>query len=119
MPVPVSRRPVHVRQINLLIALTDIGLGDGGTMVIPGSHKANFEHPLARQARNSVDEVQIEDAIELHMKAGDALMFVDAVSHGSAKRINEGTRRIVVFRYGPSWATSATATSRLRSCWSG
>jgi hypothetical protein len=90
-------------QINLLIALTDIGSGDGGTMVIPGSHKANFEHPLARQARNSVDEVQIDDAVELQMKAGDALMFVDAVSHGSAKRINEGTRRIVVFRYGPSW----------------
>lgn len=32
-------------QVNILLALTDIGPGDGATMVIPGSHKANFEHP--------------------------------------------------------------------------
>jgi hypothetical protein len=88
-------------QINLLIALTDIGPGDGGTMVIPGSHKSNFEHPNARDARNSVDE--IEEAVELYMQPGDALLFVDALSHGSAKRVNPGIRRIVVYRYGPSW----------------
>jgi hypothetical protein len=88
-------------QINLLIALTDIGAGDGGTMVIPGSHKANFVHPRAEDARASVDE--IEDAVELPMRAGDALLFVDAISHGSAKRINPGIRRIAVLRYGPSW----------------
>ncbi len=34
---------------------------------------------------------------------GDVLMFVDAVSHGSAKRVNPGQRRVVVYRYGPSW----------------
>ena len=37
-------------QINILMALTDIGPGDGATMVIPGSHKANFPHPQACQA---------------------------------------------------------------------
>jgi ectoine hydroxylase-related dioxygenase (phytanoyl-CoA dioxygenase family) len=88
-------------QINLLIALTDIGPGDGATMVIPGSHKSNFEHPHVAAARASVDE--IEEAIELPMRAGDALLFVDAISHGSAKRVNPGIRRIVVYRYGPSW----------------
>ena len=29
----------------MLLALTDIGPGDGGTMVIPGSHKSNLIHP--------------------------------------------------------------------------
>ena len=29
----------------MLLALTDIGPGDGGTMIIPGSHKSNFQHP--------------------------------------------------------------------------
>jgi hypothetical protein len=90
-------------QINLLIALTDIGPGDGGTMVIPGSHKSNFVHPRAADARASVDE--IEEAIEIPMRAGDALLFVDAISHGSAKRVNPGIRRIAVYRYGPSWAS--------------
>ena len=33
----------------------------------------------------------------------DALVFVDATCHGSAKRVNPGERRICVYRYGPSW----------------
>lgn len=94
-------------QINILMALSDIGPGDGATMVVPGSHKAHFQNPDFEKARmhkehgGSVDGV--EGAIEVHMRAGDALLFVDALSHGSAKRVNEGERRIVVYRYGPSW----------------
>lgn len=94
-------------QINVLMALTDIGPGDGATMVIPGSHKANFEHPqfgehaISKGKATSVDGV--EGAIEVHMDAGDVLLFVDAISHGSAKRVNDGQRRICVYRYGPSW----------------
>jgi len=93
-------------QVNILMALTDIGEGDGATMVIPGSHKANFAHPHFDKhkmggSQASVDG--IEGAIEVHMNAGDALLFVDAISHGSARRTNEGNRRIIVYRYGPSW----------------
>ena len=92
-------------QLNLLMALTDIGPGDGGTMVIPGSHKSNFKHPYFSEDHDvrgaSVDG--IEGAIEVYMQAGDVLLFVDWVSHGSAKRVNPGARRIVLYRYGPSW----------------
>ncbi|MEM7117850.1 MAG: hypothetical protein AAF614_35795 [Chloroflexota bacterium] len=45
----------------------------------------------------------IYSAIKVKMKAGDALLFVDAISHGLAKRVNGGNRRIIVYRYGPSW----------------
>ncbi|MCB0185605.1 MAG: phytanoyl-CoA dioxygenase family protein, partial [Caldilineaceae bacterium] len=86
-------------------ALTDFGPGDGGTMVIPGSHKANFQHPEFEQHRMahgaSVDGTT--GAIEVNMKAGDALLFVDSISHGSAKRTTPGVRRSIVYRYGPSW----------------
>ncbi len=76
-------------------------------MLIPGSHKSNFEHPqlassgMRQGETRSVDGV--EGAVEVHMKAGDALLFVDAIAHGSAKRVNAGQRRILVQRYGPSW----------------
>ena len=56
----------HCGQVNILLALKDIGPGDGGTVIIPSSHKSN-------------------------------------IRHGSAKRTNKGERRIVVYRYGPSW----------------
>jgi ectoine hydroxylase-related dioxygenase (phytanoyl-CoA dioxygenase family) len=89
------------------MALTDIGPGDGCTMLVPGSHKANFEHPDYHDHRMKQGELtsvdQVEGAIELHIKAGDALLFVDALSHGSAARVNEGERRVVIYRYGPSW----------------
>jgi len=92
-------------QINALMAFSDIGPGDGATMVIPGSHKANFRHPDFDNHTigkgGSVDGV--EGAVEVHMEAGDVLLFVDAISHGSARRSNEGLRRICVYRYGPSW----------------
>ncbi len=100
----------HCGQINILMALTDIGPGDDATMVVPGSHKSNFEHPdyathhMKQGELTSVD--QVEGAVEVQMTAGDALLFVDAICHGSAERTNDGERRIAVYRYGPSWGRS-------------
>ncbi len=96
----------HCGQINILTALTDIGPGDGATMVVPGSHKSNFPHPEFAQAAASAKATSVDGvtgAIEVHLNAGDAILFVDAIMHGSAKRSNEGQRRIFVYRYGPSW----------------
>ena len=78
-------------------------------MVVPGSHKSNFRHPEIDKIRassriGSVDLVPA--AVEVHLNAGDALLFVDAISHGSVERINQGERRNVVYRYGPSWGFS-------------
>jgi hypothetical protein len=98
-------------EVNLLTAFTDVGPGDGATMLIPGSHKSNMIHPAflrrdrvhewSNQGGGSVDDV--EGAIEIHMKAGDAILFVDSVCHGSAKRVNPGERRTSVYRYGSAW----------------
>lgn len=93
-------------QINTLMALTDIGPGDGATMVVPGSHKANFLHPDFEKHKMHGDDASVDDvegAIEVHLNAGDVLLFVDCISHGSSKRVNEGERRTIVYRYGPSW----------------
>lgn len=100
-------------QINVLTAFTDIGAGDGATMIIPASHKSNMIHPAFLR----IDQVEewsdsdkgggsadgIEGAVEVHMRAGDMLLFVDALCHGSARRVNVGDRRISVFRYGSGW----------------
>jgi hypothetical protein len=93
-------------QVNILLALTDIGPGDGGTRILPGSHKSSFAHPVfgrSWEERLKDTDETVEGSIEVNMKAGDALMFVDALSHGATKRINPGERRVVIYRYGPSW----------------
>jgi len=93
-------------QINILMALTDIGPGDGPTMVIPGSHKSNFTHPQQNERMIGGQQQSVNGvvgAVECYMKAGDVLLFVDSIAHGSAERTNPGERRIIVFRYGPGW----------------
>lgn len=82
-----------------------MGPGDGTTMVIPGTHKSNFPPPDYddNQMSDGASVDNVEMAIEVFMEPGDALLFTDAICHGSAKRTNEGQRRICVYRYGPSW----------------
>jgi len=93
-------------QINILLDLCDIGPGDGATMAVPGSHKSNIIHPAfddpeGTGSNQSLDNV--ESATQIHLKAGDAIFFVDCMVHGSAKRTNPGERRIAIIRYEPHW----------------
>jgi hypothetical protein len=94
-------------QLNVLLTLTDIGPGDGATMVIPGSHKSNLPHPLAGDyaAGDRMDD--LPGAIPIYAKAGDALLFVDSIMHGGSSRTTvEAERRVIILRYGPSWVRS-------------
>lgn len=102
----VLNKQFMVGQVNALIALRDVGPGDGATMVVPASHKQNFMHPdLAKHVMKpeGASGDNCEGAVEVHLNAGDVLIFADTLMHGSAKRVNPGQRRIVVYRYGPSW----------------
>jgi ectoine hydroxylase-related dioxygenase (phytanoyl-CoA dioxygenase family) len=95
-------------QVNILLALGDIGPGDGGTLVIPGSHKASFDHPglPASWSDRLTMTSPPAGAQEVRLKAGDTLMFVDAILHGATERTNPGERRVVIYRYGPSWGST-------------
>lgn len=90
-------------QVNVIVALTGIGPGDGATMVVPGSHKSNLPHPLVGDYARGDRMDALPGAVELHLEAGDALLFTDALMHGGSSRTNPGERRVVIVRYGPSW----------------
>ncbi len=92
-------------QCNVILALTDIGEGDGPTMVIPGSHKSNFLHPQAAEYTLGERMDDLEGAIPVYLKRGDAVLFVDGLMHGGSSRTTEGgERRVTIYRYGPKWA---------------
>lgn len=93
-------------QVNVIVALTDIGPGDGATMVIPGSHKSNLRHPQEGDYAKGDRMDALPGAVEVHVQAGDALVFVDALMHGGSSRTTPGQRRVIIVRYGPSWAGS-------------
>ena len=80
--------------LSLLVALTDVGPGDGGTVVVPGSHNSDFPHPHqdSRAGISRGPGELVEGAIEVYLKAGDALLINDFLCHGSAERTNPGER---------------------------
>ncbi len=100
-----------VGQINVLMALHDIGPGDGPTVLVPGSHKSTQIHPrLELDGKGIVaashERIAAGTALgmqEIYLEAGDALFFTDAITHGSAERTNPGHRRAVIYRYSPRY----------------
>ena len=98
-----------VGQINVMMALNDIGPGDGPTVLVPGSHKTTEVHPRLEVEGQPITAATHErqgagNALgmrEVHLRAGDVLLFTDAVTHGSAERTNPGYRRTVLYRYSP------------------
>jgi len=94
-------------QVNVIVALTEIGPGDGPTMVIPGSHKSNFPHPNAGNYARGDRMDHLEGAVPVYLHKGDAVMFVDGMMHGGSSRTSpEGERRVTIYRYGPLWAST-------------
>ncbi len=94
-------------QCNIILALTDVGPGDGPTMVIPGSHKSNFLHPNAGDYARGDRMDHLEGAVPVYLKAGDAVLFVDGIMHGGSSRTNAGgERRVTIYRYGVSWGAT-------------
>ena len=103
--------------LTLMVALNAVGEGDGATILVPGSHKSDIQHPsqsehgtrwLKDAVPMKVDEGTqakghaAEGGIEIHLKAGDGILFNDSLCHGSGERTNPGERRMIVFRYLPS-----------------
>ncbi len=94
-------------QCNVILALDDIGEGDGPTMIVPGSHKANFPHPSAGDYLRGDRMDALEGAVPVYLNKGDAVLFVDALMHGGSSRTNTGgERRVTIYRYGPQWGAT-------------
>eukprot|EP01043_Picozoa_sp_COSAG02_P074149 COSAG02_NODE_14715_length_1243_cov_2.687937_1_plen_333_part_10 len=105
-----THRGHHVRwgcpYISIIVALEDIGPGDGATVVVPSSHKSLVGHPFQQQMQT--EGGLVDGTEEVHLRAGSALFFQDSILHGSAARTNAGLRKTLCFRYLPG----ETSTNR-------
>ena len=94
-------------QCNVILALSDIGAGDGPTMVVPGSHKSNFPHPAAGDYARGDRMDTLPGAVPVYLNKGDAVLFCDGLMHGGSSRTNAGgERRVTIYRYGPVWGAT-------------
>jgi ectoine hydroxylase-related dioxygenase (phytanoyl-CoA dioxygenase family) len=84
--------------------LADVNPGDGGLALIPGSHKGNYACPQpVRKWEAHQDVVK-----QVTCKAGDVVIFTEAVTHGTIPWIADHDRRSVLFRMSPGNLTYAT-----------
>lgn len=78
-------------------ALSDVGPGDGGFACIPGSHKANYHAPpgVARLEKDIGVVRQVE------APAGSAIIFTEALMHGTMPWKADHERRSILYKYSP------------------
>lgn len=88
---------MHNGLIVVSFALSDVNAGDGGFCVIPGSHKSSF--PVPDEIRKITGEEP--PVVHVPMKAGDAVVFTEAVTHGSIPWSAGHDRRAVLCKYAP------------------
>ena len=85
--------------------LADTGPEQGGFCCIPGSHKVNYPCPQEiREAHVEAGCVVVPEA-----KAGSAVIFTEALTHGTAPWQAVHQRRSLLFKYSPgqqSWSKS-------------
>lgn len=84
-------------------ALADVPLGQGGLAVVPGSHKSAFRCPDdIRHWRTLSPLVK-----QVPVKAGDCVIFTEALTHGTFPWTAHHQRRSLFYKYSPKHLTWA------------
>ena len=81
--------------VKVFYCMTDVGPGQGEFVVVPGSHKASFDVDTDRvdvPAQHVFDDV----------KAGDVIIFNEALLHNGRPNISSTTRQTVIVNFGRS-----------------
>ena len=93
----VSQDRIYNNHLRVMYAMNDIGPGDGGLQVVPGSHKANFSWP-GQGRLGELDDALRDLFVELPVKAGSAVVFTHDILHASLTE-NDGARRVLHLAY--------------------
>jgi hypothetical protein len=78
-------------------ALTDVPPGAGGLALIPGSHKSNFRVPEDIRTFQRPSEI----VRQVPTRAGDCVIFTEALIHGTLPWKGPGMRRTLFYKYAP------------------
>lgn len=89
----------HCLFVKTLAYLTDVGPNDGGTSVIPGSHRSTWKKDTIIQAAlNDPTENLIH---QIEAKAGSVLLFAESLIHSTTQIKSDTERVILVSGYTP------------------
>ncbi|MFW6174465.1 MAG: phytanoyl-CoA dioxygenase family protein [Chloroflexota bacterium] len=78
--------------------LVDCGPEHGGFLCVPGSHKANYPVPHDYVEQHE----KAEPVVVPHAPAGSAVIFTEALTHGTMPWKASHERRSLLFKYSPA-----------------
>jgi len=79
--------------------LTEVKAGDGGFCCVPGSHKSNYPCPPEIKRY----EAWRECVYQVPAPAGSAILFTEALTHGTLLWRGKQPRRSILFKYSPGF----------------
>jgi hypothetical protein len=79
--------------------LTRARAGDGGFCCVPGSHKSNFVASLPSDVRTYRRPAHY--VVQPSVEPGDAIIFTEALIHGTAPWTADHERRALLYKYSP------------------
>jgi hypothetical protein len=88
----------HCLFVKTLAYLTDVGPEDGGTMLIPGSHRLSRPQPEIIAAALADPERLL---YQVQARAGSVLLFAESLIHSTTQIISDRERVILVTGYTP------------------
>ena len=94
--------------------LTDVMPGDGGLVVIPGSHKSDFLRPtdLFVTDDDTLDPAPHPAVTNITPRAGDVVIISELLTHGALVwQPKDRERRFLIMRYMPQYTAYASFVS--------
>jgi ectoine hydroxylase-related dioxygenase (phytanoyl-CoA dioxygenase family) len=93
-----SLQAAHPTSINTLTAITDIDESNGGTLIIPGSHRV-----LSEAMRTGEPVGKLPPAINLEAKAGTMALIDGRMLHGTGINHTDEPRVVMLNGMQPPW----------------
>ncbi|MEE2659265.1 MAG: phytanoyl-CoA dioxygenase family protein [Candidatus Latescibacterota bacterium] len=91
---------IDCMMVRMVYFIHDCSADQGAFTVVPGTHKTEFESPHGN------DPDSEPGTIPLEVKAGDAILFTEALRHGGRTNRTDQVRKTLHVGYGPYWQMS-------------
>ncbi len=94
----IEQEKFHCIFVKTLAYLTDVGPDDGGTCLIPGSHRLTWPEKDMVEAALADDDL----LYQVEARAGDVLLFAESLIHSTTAIHSDNERTILVAGYTPT-----------------
>ena len=91
---------IDCMMVRMIYFIRDNDAAGGAFTVLPGTHKSNLPTPY------DPDPDTEPGTVALCVKAGDAILFTEALRHGGRTNVSDRVRKTIHVGYGPFWLQS-------------